>query len=84
MSGAADRSVTVRRVADRSGIALAPNLGADRSGMLADRTAMDHARSGFDDRSRTRNARLDRTELKPLFSIQKWNKSNFLYTKAYG
>ena len=49
MSGAADRSVTVRRVADRSGIALAPNLGADRSGMLADRTAMDHARSGFDD-----------------------------------
>ena len=40
MSWAADRSVTVRRVADRSGIALAPNLGADRSGMLADRTAM--------------------------------------------
>ena len=25
--------------------------------------------------SRTKNARLDRTELKPLFSIQKWNKS---------
>ena len=63
MSWAADRSVTVRRVADRSGIALAPNLGADRSGMLADRTAMDHARSrsGFDDRSRTKNARIDNT-----------------------
>ena len=56
VSGAADRSVTVRRVADRSGIALAPNLGADRSGMLADRTAMALWKNQFGDRSEVTEA----------------------------
>ena len=50
-------------------MAVAPNLGADRSGMLADRTAMDHARSGFDDRSRTKTAWIEQNRTVPGIPI---------------
>ena len=50
----ADRSVTVRDVADRSGVAVEQTSGANRSGTLADRTVMGHAKIRFGNRSGTR------------------------------
>ena len=46
--GVTDRSVTVRGAADRSGIAVEHTSGVNRSGTLAHRTVMGHAKIRFD------------------------------------